>query len=412
MQTENRSMAANLRLYPWYAACFNAHFWMPVFFLYFLQNLSMSRVLRLEAIYYIAVVILEVPSGYFSDRFGRRPTLLIACGALLVAYTLFYFGTSFGYFTVAQVFLAGGLAFNSGTDTSLHYDSLVEVGLEHTYGAREAKVMQKSILAGGLAAVMGGAIGIFELRYAYLLSGCMAVAAFAVVLRMREPHVHLKTLLPEKPVNQFKACFRLLRHPLLAWIFAFYVLMTVLNHIPYEFYQPYLALLLHQMASMTNGASLSTGIHAGLAMLIAAVFAGYSDRLCNRIGLKRLFLGLIAFQTLTIFAMGFTLHVLIVGLVLFRTVPRAVMTAPMNAAIAPLVGSAQRATFLSIQSLAGRLAFSGFLFALSMLTVDSEPTGWNALSTKLQVSGAVGLTGLILLMFFNRRLPVTFASKN
>lgn len=35
MQTENRSMAANLRLYPWYAACFNAHFWMPVFFLYF-----------------------------------------------------------------------------------------------------------------------------------------------------------------------------------------------------------------------------------------------------------------------------------------------------------------------------------------------------------------------------------------
>lgn len=40
----------------------------------------MSRVLRLEAIYYIAVVFLEVPSGYFSDRFGRRQTLLIACG--------------------------------------------------------------------------------------------------------------------------------------------------------------------------------------------------------------------------------------------------------------------------------------------------------------------------------------------
>jgi predicted MFS family arabinose efflux permease len=375
----------------------------------------MSRVLRLEAIYYIAVVILEVPSGYFSDRsdrFGRRPTLLIACGALLVAYTLFYFGSSFGSFALAQIFLAGGLAFNSGTDTSLHYDSLAEVGLEHTYGAREAKVMQRSILAGGLAAVMGGAIGIFELRYAYLLSGCMAFAALVTVLRMGEPEVHMKTLLPEKPINQFKACFRLLRHPLLAWIFAFYVLMTVLNHIPYEFYQPYLALLLHQMTAITSGASLSTGIHAGLAMLIAAVFAGYSDRLCNRIGLKRLFLGLIAFQTLTIFAMGFTLHVLIIGLVLFRTVPRAVMTAPMNAAIAPLVGSAQRATFLSIQSLAGRLAISGFLFALSMLTVDSEPTGWNALSTKLQVSGAVGLTGLILLMFFNRRLPVTFASKN
>ena len=77
--------AVNLRIYPWYVALFNAHFWMPVFFLYFLQHVSMSEVLRLEAIYYLAVVILEVPSGYFSDRFGRRPTLLIACSSLLLA---------------------------------------------------------------------------------------------------------------------------------------------------------------------------------------------------------------------------------------------------------------------------------------------------------------------------------------
>jgi MFS family permease len=120
------------------------------------------------------VVLLEIPSGYFSDRYGRRPTLLIACGALLVAYAIFFFGNSFGDFALAQAFLAVGLVFNSGTDTSLHYDSLASLGREAEFGDREAVVAKDSILAGGLAAVIGGAVGIIDLRYAYLLSGCMA----------------------------------------------------------------------------------------------------------------------------------------------------------------------------------------------------------------------------------------------
>ena len=156
---------------------------------------------------------------------------------------------------------------------------------------------------------------------------------------------------------------------------------------------------------------MSTGIHFGLAMLIAAVFAGYSDRLSRRIGLIRLLLGLVAFQALTILVMGFTLHFLIVGLVLFRTVPRALMTAPMNAAIAPLVDSAQRATFLSIQSLTGRLAFSGFLFALSTVAIGTESTPWSSLSMKLNISAAVGVAGLITLALLSRNIPRKFDLK-
>jgi MFS family permease len=77
---------------------------MPVFFLYFSQRLSLSQVLRLEAIYYLCIVLVEVPSGYFSDRYGRRLTLLIASAALFVAYVIFFFGDNFGEFAVAQAF--------------------------------------------------------------------------------------------------------------------------------------------------------------------------------------------------------------------------------------------------------------------------------------------------------------------
>ena len=57
---------------------FNCFFWMPVFSLFFNEHLTVAQVLRLEAIYYVAVVVLEVPSGFCSDVVGRKPTLLIS----------------------------------------------------------------------------------------------------------------------------------------------------------------------------------------------------------------------------------------------------------------------------------------------------------------------------------------------
>ena len=96
----------NVRLYPWYAAAFHGMFWLPVFFLYFREHLTIGQVLRLEAVYYAAVVLLEVPSGYFSDAIGRKPTLVIASLGLLAAYALFFVGGSFAVFAAAQVCFA------------------------------------------------------------------------------------------------------------------------------------------------------------------------------------------------------------------------------------------------------------------------------------------------------------------
>ncbi len=98
--------------------------WIAVFFLYMSQVLPMAQVIQLSAIYYLSVFALEVPSGYFSDRFGRRVTLLISASSMVIANICFLIGGSFGWFAVAQFFLAAGIAMQSGTDIALHYDSL------------------------------------------------------------------------------------------------------------------------------------------------------------------------------------------------------------------------------------------------------------------------------------------------
>jgi len=390
------AMNRNVRLYPWYAAVFNAHFWMPVFFLYFLQHMPLVDVLWLEAIYYTGVVLLEAPSGYFSDRFGRRRTLLIANAAMLAAAVVFYFANAFATFAAAQLLLAAGLAFNSGTDTSLHYDSLEAAGRGEQFAAREARVARLGLLAGGVAVVAGGAVAMIDLRYAYALTAVGAAAALGIVAAMREPVVQGQPQAAAGPVQQLRTCVGLLRSGVLAWVFAYFVVMTVLNHVPYEFYQPYIVAALSEASIGRSAAPLTTGLHAAAAMVVAAWFAARSVRIRNRLGLAPALLLAALLQTALIFAMGLWVHSLVIGLLVLRSAPRALMTAPINAAIAPRVDRAQRATFLSMQSLAGRLAFAGWLVVLAALPGDvggPQPE----LGNRLLASAAFAAAALIAL---------------
>lgn len=391
-QTHERTV----RLYPWYAFLSNTYFWMPVFFLFFLTYLPLEQVLLLEAIYYAGVVLLEVPSGYFSDRIGRRVTLIISTLSLVAAYALFFTSSSFLPFAIAQVLLATGLSFNSGTDTSLHYDALSALGREEEYGPREAMVSKLGFYAGALGAVGGGVSALLGLRMAYLLSLIAAAAAFVIVLAMKEPATLEKKLLP--PGGFFAQTRRVvarIKHPVIGYVFAFYVLMTVLNHVPYEFYQPYIERLLVIVETNSDMTPLLTGLHVALAMLIASWFAGRSVRLRDRIGLRFVFLLAAGLQTLLIGSMALVTSWVVAVLLLSRSIPRALMTAPINAAVAPLFKKEQRATYFSLQSLAGRLAFSLTLVVFSMTTglLPGDP-----MKVSLAIGAAIGVIGLLALV--------------
>ena len=95
----------NLKLYPWFAMSLESLFWAPIFFLLFSSKFPIAQVLQLECIYYLSVVILEVPSGYVSDRIGRRPTLIAAALFLALSYILFFIGDSFDVFLVAKILM-------------------------------------------------------------------------------------------------------------------------------------------------------------------------------------------------------------------------------------------------------------------------------------------------------------------
>jgi len=372
----------NLRRYPFYVGGVAFYAWMPVFFLYFSQHVSLADVLVLEAIYYATVVALEVPSGYFSDRFGRRPTLIIAAAALVASYLAFVLAGSFAGLALGQALLAVGLSFNSGTDTSFHLASLEAAGQSERYAEREASLGAMTFRLGAVAALLGGAGAVLDMRVAYGLSCVGALVALAAALgfrRIDEPRSDASTSL----VDALSGCWRAANTRALRWLSGAAVLAIVINHIPYEFYQPYLEALPDAPWQQAQTPWIA-GLHLAAVQLIASPIARASARLARRFGTVPVVLGSMLLQALNVAAMATWTSLWVAALLAGRSVPRALQDAPLRAAITPQLPAGMRATYLSLQSLAGRLGFALLLVTLSR-TTDSVAA---ALAMSAVVAGA------------------------
>lgn len=365
-------MERNLRLYPIYQVLRSSMFWLPVFFLYFLSVLSIEEALLLEAIYYFAVVLLELPSGYLSDRVGRRLTLGISALCAIASAVLFALTAAFVPFAIAQVLKAAGMAFNSGTDSSLLYDSLEEVGRTEEIGEREGRAHSYGLGAGAIAAVVGGITAGFDLRLAWWLTALAEVGALVVVLRFAEPASDRHRA---EPSLAARGLLTALRRPVLLWTFAFVVGMTVLNHVPYTFFQPYLELLLANRT--VDGYALTpalSGLLAGAMMGVGSWVSASAMRVRSLLGVFRSLLAATALQLAIIVSMGAVLSPWIVGMILLRSAPMGLLNPIVRAEIHPRVETQIRATYLSFQSLVGRLAFSACLAISSWAVGERELT--------------------------------------
>lgn len=397
-----KNLNRSLKAYNWYVIFTRAYFWTPIFVLYFSTVVTLKQIFLLEALYYASVFVLEVPSGYFSDFFGRKKTLVISTLCLSGSYLLFFIGGSFGIFAVAQVFLAVGFSFSTGTDTSLHYALLHALDRESEYGTREAKLGSRMYISIGAAAILGGLFAwLNEYRIAYGLSFIFALVSFALVLMMKDPeNEEKKDSQALHPFKQMKRVFAKLVDPMLKYLFVFTVIMTVLNHIPYELYQVYVK---DMLASFNNETLLGAdaiilGIHTAISMMIAAFFAKRSIGIQKAAGTKITLLLMVVIQTILIAFMGIKGSYVIVILLLLRGLPNAVSNPIIRSETTHKLEADLRATYYSTKSLLGRISFALVLFSFHLAPGD----GFN---NALMIGSSVGLVFLLILAILPIKKP-------
>jgi len=171
-------------------------FWMflvliPVVVPYFLNlGLSMRNVFELQVILGITVVVCEIPSGYFSDIWGRKKTLIVGALFYAVSFNYLIFADTFLKLIIFEVITGVAISLVSGADMSVLYDSLkfTKTGRGDFTKAIANHQFYKT-LAESIAAILGGFLATYAFSYALYAHAAISWIPFVIALTLIEPPI-------------------------------------------------------------------------------------------------------------------------------------------------------------------------------------------------------------------------------
>ncbi len=160
----------------------------PVLILFYTANgLNSTQIFTIQAVFHLAVLLLEVPSGYLADVIGRKRTLVFGAIFFPLGLALYTSGRSFAAFIAAETLLAVSVSMRSGCDSALLFDSLRQLGREGEYKRFEGRCALFARTGTAVSSVAGGLLAAVFLRLPFLVNTAAALLMPALSLGLSEP---------------------------------------------------------------------------------------------------------------------------------------------------------------------------------------------------------------------------------
>lgn len=383
-------MARDLRLFYLFRLLATSYLWVPIFVPFMVsRGLSFRDIMILGGLYSAVVVVVEIPTGAFADRIGRRTSMM--AGALLMALScvIAYASHDFVGFAVSETLAAISMSLCSGADSAYLFDLLAQHGVEHEYGRRESTASAWHQAGSAVAYAAGGALAMIDLGLPYLVTALVALGAFATAATMREERTRPPPRRADLSIvlawrswlgHMRRAVAEVAGNGRLAWIIGYSAVVFVLLRAAVYLYQPLL-----------DGQHFT---HAEVGLVFAAVYltasavAHRGHALRQRLGDEPLL-----WMLLGGLALSFVLLAELRGAwVLALLGVQAVANGLYSPIVKPLLNreitdSGRRATILSVESIVRRGAMGIF----------SPIAGLYGAASAMQLCGGIGLLGFAVL---------------
>lgn len=326
---------------------------MPIIVIYWqAHGLRMQDIFVLQVVFSVAVVLFEIPSGYFADKYGRKTSMLL--GSILGASGFFLYWAMPSYlgFVLAEITLALSAGFLSGSRDALLFETLKQHNKESYYAKWQGKIFAVGNVSEAIAAICAGIIAsISSIETVLLIQWIVMLVAIPLTLMLREIQndaivVKTPTLLKILHGN-FKENKRLR----LLNFYAGGVSAATLTMV--WFAQPYWKVL--EINILYFGY-----LWAGLNLLVA-FGAIVAHKLESRLSFRTLFAGMAIVPFLLYMFVGYTdvAILAVVGIASFWFL-RGVSQPIIQDYVQRECRDGERATVLSINALVSRLIFSLF----------------------------------------------------
>lgn len=403
--TEQR-IQRSLRLFYAFRLLATSYLYVPIFMLFQAsRGLSFFERLALGGIFSAVIILVEIPTGVFADRIGRRRSMLVGALTMVASCLIAARAHDFATFAIAEALGAVSIALCSGADSAYLFDFLREHDRAHEYSRHESTASAWHLMGSAVAFAGGGLLAQIDLALPYLVTAGVAsiAAVIACVLHDDRPlgGEHAPVRGARQVVRSWgrqmrDALAEVGRNPRLGWMVGYSAVVFVLLRTSIYIYQPYLQ-------ERGLGPVASGGLFAGV-YIVASAVAYRTYRLRRRFGDETLLWSLLAILAISFIGLaGAGNGPWMFSLLVIQAVANGLYS-PLTKPLlnAEITDSRGRAAILSVESMARRAAMGIFAPLVGL---------WGEADVML-MCGAVGVFGLVLLAFARVRVrPASIADE-
>jgi hypothetical protein len=136
----------------------------------------------------LALLCLELPTGWFADRVGHRASLIAGSAVQVVGMIWCWLGEGVTGLVAATVLVALGDAFRSGADAALVYRTCHALGRDHEFQAIEARANAVELSSLVVLVLTGGVIvTTWGFAVGWIAETALSAAGLAIAFAMVEP---------------------------------------------------------------------------------------------------------------------------------------------------------------------------------------------------------------------------------
>lgn len=365
----------------------------PVLIPYYTANgLNAAQIFTVQAVFHIAVLLLEVPSGYLADVIGRRKTLILGSLFFPLGLAVYTAGRGFPAFILAETALAVSAGMRSGCDSALIFDSLHHLGREGEYKRFEGRGAMVTRTGSAVSSIAGGLLATGFLRLPFLINTATALFMPPLAVALVEPE-RPRRRSAEPLADILRICRFCLRDPRVRPVVLLCGLLMSCHLTGLWAYFLYY----RQLGIGVGWFGILFAVFHLAGALGGSVSHSFSARFGNKTVLSATLLSPLFFVLLGVFPTVKLIPLILANAFLWNLV-YPVLLERLNLS----VGSDVRATVLSLASMAGSVMFA----ALSPLFgFFSDVSSLNAALIALGVVFGLAGGGLIILVIRRSRPP-------
>lgn len=177
----------NIVLYRWFSFFQGFSFYAPVAIIYYSQvSGSYTLGASIIAIVMLVSALVEIPTGIWSDKMGRRRTIIIGSVLTIMSGLIYALSQNYTWLVIGSIFEGFSRSFFSGNNDAFLYESSIDAGERDNFDDFLGKTHSMEHLGIALGAIIGGFIATYSIRLSVSLTLIPLVGSLVCSIFMSE----------------------------------------------------------------------------------------------------------------------------------------------------------------------------------------------------------------------------------